>query len=61
MTRQSRKIRAGLSVLAIVGLVLPVPSAFAGGDDFYLDFAAAAPQSYNHRTGGGAWNNGTIG
>jgi hypothetical protein len=61
MTRLSRKIRAGLSILAIVGLVLPVPSAFAGGNDFDLDFAAAAPQTYNHRTGGGFWNDGTIG
>ena len=61
MTLLSRKIRAGLSVLAIVGLVLPVPSAFAGGDDFDLDFAAAAPQTYNHWTGGGAYNDGTIG
>src|SRR6516165_6175354 len=55
MTRLSRKIRAGFSVLAIVGLVLPVPSAFAGGDDFDLDFAAVAPQ------GDGYWNDGTIG
>jgi hypothetical protein len=61
MTLLSRKIRAGLSVLAIVGLVLPVPSAFAGSDDFDLDFAAAAPQSYSRPNGGGAWNDGTIG
>ncbi|AAM31034.1 hypothetical protein MM_1338 [Methanosarcina mazei Go1] len=36
-----------------------VASAAAG--DFSIDFIAAAPESYNHLTGGGAYDNRTIG
>ena len=32
-----------------------------GGDFATVDFAAAAPYTYNHETGGGAYNDGTIG
>jgi len=33
---------------------------YAGGD-FSLDFVASAPHTYNHTTGGGAFDDGTIG
>ncbi|NET80263.1 hypothetical protein [Okeania sp. SIO1F9] len=33
----------------------------AGGDFANTDFAAAAPFTYNHETGGGAYNNRTVG
>lgn len=42
-------------------LWLPTDSAFANGGDFSIDFAAAAPLTYTHSTGGGAFNDGTIG
>ncbi|KAA3656887.1 MAG: hypothetical protein DWQ04_29775 [Chloroflexi bacterium] len=43
--------------------VLPVASStFAAGGDFAnTDFAAAAPYTYNHATGGGAYNDRTVG
>jgi len=31
------------------------------GGDFSLDFVAAAPETYYHNTGGGAYNDGTVG
>jgi uncharacterized repeat protein (TIGR01451 family) len=42
--------------------VTALPSAvFAAGGDFSLDFTAAAPLTYDHRTGGGAYNDRTVG
>jgi hypothetical protein len=38
-----------------------VPAAFADGGDFKLDFIAAAPFTYDHTTGGGAFDDRTIG
>lgn len=35
--------------------------AFADGGDFALDFVAAAPLTYDHATGGGAYNDRTVG
>lgn len=46
--------------LALAGQLLWMPSAFADGGDFSLDFTAAEPTSYNHATGGGAYNDRTI-
>ena len=37
------------------------PAAFADGGDFKLDFIAAAPFTYDHTTGGGAFDDRTIG
>jgi len=48
-----------LIVLLLLGVCLGKVS--ADGGDFQLDFAAAAPFTYDHATGGGAWNDGTIG
>jgi hypothetical protein len=46
---------------AIAGSWLMTQGAMAAGGDFKLDFTAAAPTSYNHLTGGGAYNDRTIG
>ena len=53
---------AGLTAVALVtGTVgLAVPAVAATGD-FSLDFVAAAPGSYDHLTGGGAYDDRTIG
>lgn len=59
-----RKKTTGLMavMLAIVQfIVLPVPSVLADGGDFSLDFIAAAPFTYDHSTGGGAYDDRTIG
>ncbi len=45
---------------AIGGLWLVAQGAAAARGDFSLDFTAAEPTSYNHFTGGGAYNDRTI-
>ncbi|UYI49468.1 hypothetical protein OFO16_15685 [Vibrio natriegens] len=51
--------------LAAIGITLPLvmsSSVFAASGDFSnTDFAAAAPFTYNHSTGGGAYNDRTVG
>ncbi|WP_052718454.1 DUF11 domain-containing protein [Methanosarcina sp. MTP4] len=43
-------------------IALPaMPAASAASGDFSIDFVAASPESYNHLTGGGAYDNRTIG
>jgi hypothetical protein len=62
MSRLKKKMRPMVAVLAIAQLVvLPAPSVLANGGDFSLDFAAAAPFTYDHSTGGGAYDDRTIG
>jgi hypothetical protein len=54
---------AWASVLA-GALVVPFAlgqSAKAAGGDFSLDFTAAAPHTYDHSTGGGSYNDRTVG
>jgi hypothetical protein len=46
--------------LAIAGTMGQIGAASDGGD-FSLDFTAAAPFSYDHVTGGGAYNDRTVG
>ncbi|MBW8309943.1 MAG: hypothetical protein K0M45_09995, partial [Candidatus Paracaedibacteraceae bacterium] len=50
-------------VLAMLLNMIPVKAnmALAATGDFSIDFCAAAPYSYNHLTGGGAYDDGTIG
>lgn len=50
-----------LTICFVLGSALWAPGALAGGTDVQIDFAAAAPLSYDHGTGGGAWNDKTIG
>lgn len=51
------------SVMLCMTIALPAMQvASADGGDFgNIDFTAAAPSTYNHNTGGGAYNDGTIG
>lgn len=48
-------------VSLLTALLLIAPAAEAASGDFSIDFIAAAPQSYNHLTGGGAYDDRTIG
>jgi hypothetical protein len=45
----------------LTALLLIASAAEAASGDFSIDFIAAAPQSYNHLTGGGAFDDRTIG
>lgn len=45
----------------LASFVVVAPRVQAAGGDFGLDFVAAAPNSYNHATGGGAFNDRTVG
>jgi hypothetical protein len=47
--------------LLLVGQVAICQNALADGGDFSMDFTAAAPLTYNHSTGGGAYNDRTVG
>jgi len=51
-----------LLLLSLLLLFIGINSVYAAGGDFAnTDFTAAAPFTYNHDTGGGAYNDGTIG
>src|SRR4030095_1904373 len=49
------------SAALLAMLFLNGETGYAVGGDFSLDFTAAAPFSYNHDTGGGAYNDRTVG
>ncbi|MBA1343388.1 MAG: hypothetical protein C5S52_07310 [ANME-2 cluster archaeon] len=50
-----------LMVSLLTALLLIAPAAEAASGDFSIDFVAAAPQSYNHLEGGGAFDDRAIG
>lgn len=50
---------AAASVVFLAMLPLISRGATAADGDVSVNFAAAAPYSYTHATGGGAWNDGT--
>lgn len=50
-----------LIVSLLTALLLTASAAEAARGDFSIDFIAAAPESYNHLTGGGAFDDRTIG
>ena len=50
-----------LAVLMASFVVVAPNAARADGGDFGLDFVASAPLSYNHATGGGSYNDRTVG
>ncbi len=51
-----------LASLVVAATALAAGSARAAGGDFSnIDFAAAAPFTYDHATGGGAYNDRTVG
>ncbi|RZN32070.1 MAG: hypothetical protein EF813_12005 [Methanosarcinales archaeon] len=62
---KQRKSGVTLAILLIlsvlVALLVTTSGVSADNGDFSIDFAAAAPQSYDHRTGGGAFDDRTIG
>jgi hypothetical protein len=49
------------TTMVLAALLLLVPTSFAAGGDFTLDFVAAAPYTYDHATGGGAFNDRSVG
>lgn len=51
---------ATVFLLAAAMLAFFAPAAHADGGDYKLDFVAAAPESYVHSTGGGAFDDRTI-
>jgi hypothetical protein len=57
----SRTLLGGMLSMALVGQPLLSQRAFADGGDFSLDFTAAAPFTYNHADGGGAYDNRDVG
>ena len=62
---KQRKPGAPLALLlmlsVLVAMLVTTPGVLAASGDFSIEFVAAAPQSYNHLTGGGAYDDGTIG
>jgi hypothetical protein len=57
----SRTLLGGMLSMTLVGQPLLGQRAFAAGGDFSLDFTAAAPFTYDHTTGGGAYDDRTGG
>ena len=56
----STLLAIALTVTTIVLLSSP-GSTLADGGDFSMDFLASEPSSYEHSTGGGAYNGGVVG
>ena len=65
--RQRRGLRERLALTAVpllvgtAAAVVPVMPAAAASGDFDLDFVGAAPGSYDHLVGGGAFDDRTVG
>jgi hypothetical protein len=57
----SQTMLAMMLSMALLGQPLLSGRAFAAGGDFSADFTAAAPLTYNHDTGGGAFDDRTVG
>lgn len=56
-----RKLGFASLILALIVVGLFAAPVHADGGDFSLDFTAAAPYTYDHSTGGGAFNDRTVG
>jgi hypothetical protein len=54
-------LTSALAVLGIASAPSVYQRALADGGDFSLDFVASAPLTYDHTTGGGAYNDRTVG
>ncbi|MFV9691260.1 MAG: Ig-like domain-containing protein [Desulfobacteria bacterium] len=66
VTKPGRLMKMGLPVVTLLvtmlfAAMLPGTALAVGGDFANTDFAAAAPFTYNHATGGGAYNDRTVG
>lgn len=57
----SQTMLAMMLSMALVGQPLISGRAFAAGGDFSANFTAAAPLTYDHDTGGGAFDDRTVG
>jgi hypothetical protein len=57
----SQTLLGGMLSMTLVGQPLLSQRAFAAGGDFSADFTASAPLTYNHDTGGGAYDDRTVG
>jgi hypothetical protein len=57
----SRTMVAALLGTALIAQPVLSQRVFAAGGDFSSDFTAAAPLTYNHVTGGGAYDDRTVG
>lgn len=51
----------GALISALALLAIPATASADGGDIQAIDFAAAAPYTYDHKTGGGAYDDRTVG
>ena len=60
-TCRNAGLRRFVAVATGALLVVVCHGASAAGGDFSLDFTAAAPLTYDHATGGGAYNDRTVG
>jgi hypothetical protein len=56
-----RLLTAAALALCMAAVFTMGQTGAASGGDFSMDFTAAAPFSYNHDTGGGAYNDRTVG
>jgi hypothetical protein len=57
-----RRLALALGVAFVLAIGFSLGNTgFASGGDFSMDFTAAAPFSYNHDTGGGNYNDRTVG
>ena len=67
LKRAASRISRALNLLIVLVMtfapIIPggVSSASAASGDFSIDFVAAAPESYDHLTGGGAYDDRSIG
>ena len=57
----SQTMLAVMLSMTLVGQPVLVGKAFAAGGDFSLDFTASAPFTYDHDTGGGTFDDRTVG
>ena len=60
-TKNTSTIGIVVACLLLATFLINPGAAFATGGDFTLKFCAAAPESYGHQTGGGAYDDGTVG
>jgi hypothetical protein len=58
---RSRQWLTAAAGALVVGQFAICQDVLAAGGDFSLDFTAAAPLTYNHSTGGGSYNDRTVG
>ena len=57
---RTKKLLSLSGIFALLISVLNIIPAPAQTSGVALDFAGAEPLTYNHQTGGGAWNDGTV-